>query len=134
MFTGRDDPTGRDEQYERLYLVLVDANPFKPSLRCFRVDQAGAETTLDEIMHDLVQLVLERNPDFFEPSTEGGIQRVGRRRKSAKGKKGTSGAKGETASAGEDDPRDDDIPEVGEHSDDEDDTDERETVDDLDDE
>lgn len=30
LFTGRQDPAGRDEQFERLYLVLVDANPFTP--------------------------------------------------------------------------------------------------------
>src|SRR3954470_14002610 len=28
LFTGREDPAGREEQYERLYIALVDANPF----------------------------------------------------------------------------------------------------------
>ena len=31
LFTGRSDPAGRDEQFERLYLLLVDANPFNPA-------------------------------------------------------------------------------------------------------
>jgi hypothetical protein len=28
LFTGRADPAGRDEQFERLFVLLVDANPF----------------------------------------------------------------------------------------------------------
>jgi hypothetical protein len=36
LFTGRSDPAGRDEQFERLYLLLVDANPFNPGLEASR--------------------------------------------------------------------------------------------------
>lgn len=39
LFDGREDPAGRDEQYERLYVVLLDANPFKPSFRAYRVGE-----------------------------------------------------------------------------------------------
>jgi hypothetical protein len=66
LFTGRDDPTGRDEQFERLYLLLVDANPFQPSLACYQVNDAAAELSLDAVFDDLITLVAERNFDFYE--------------------------------------------------------------------
>lgn len=41
IFTGRDDPAGRDEQYERMYLVSMDANPFDP-----KIDTMSSEALL----------------------------------------------------------------------------------------
>jgi len=43
LFTGRIDPAGRDEQFERLYLLLADANPFQPSRECYQVNDAIEE-------------------------------------------------------------------------------------------
>ena len=66
IFDGRTDPAGRDEQYERLYVVLLDANPFTPNYRVFRVGDPNNEVTMDEAFDDLVQIVVDRNPDFYE--------------------------------------------------------------------
>src|SRR5690606_26082382 len=35
LFTGRADPAGRHEQYEHLYIGLVDVKPFNPSIEFF---------------------------------------------------------------------------------------------------
>jgi hypothetical protein len=66
LFTGRGDPTSRDEQFEKLYLLLVDANLFQPSLACYEVNDAVEELTLDAVFDDLIRLVAERNFDFYE--------------------------------------------------------------------
>ncbi len=66
-FTARDDPAGRDEQFERLYLLLLDATPpFKGSLRVYHVGDTETVHDLESVFDDLVQLVAERNPDFYE--------------------------------------------------------------------
>lgn len=66
LFTGRDDPAGRDEQYEHLFLVLVDANRFAPSYECFDVSDPSKSISLDEALSDIVDLVAERNFDTYE--------------------------------------------------------------------
>jgi hypothetical protein len=66
LFTGRDDPAGRDEQYEQMYLLLLDANPFKPSLLAHRVGEPDESLQLENVFDELVRIVAERNPDFYE--------------------------------------------------------------------
>ncbi|HMJ26583.1 MAG TPA: hypothetical protein VK475_12165 [Pyrinomonadaceae bacterium] len=66
LFTGREDPAGRDEQYERMYLVLLDANPFSPSVVIHAVGDPKTVIALEYIFDDLLTLVAERNPDFYE--------------------------------------------------------------------
>jgi len=67
LFTGRNDPAGRDEQFERLYLALVDAAPpFQGKVRVYEVGNATKEVPLSEAFHELMALVAERNPDFYE--------------------------------------------------------------------
>ncbi len=75
LFTGREDPAGRDEQFERLYLVLVDANRFRPTFECYQVNDAETPVALSDVMDDLVELVVERNFDFYE-ANDGIIRRV----------------------------------------------------------
>ena len=75
LFTGRDDPAGRDEQYERMYLVLLDANPFSPSMVIHRVGDSISILSLEEIFTDLTTLVAERNPDFYE-CIDGNLQKA----------------------------------------------------------
>ena len=75
IFTGREDPTGRDEQFERLYLLIVDANPFTPSLECYHVTDKTTMVALDDLMTELVAILAERNFDFYEASN-GEIRRV----------------------------------------------------------
>lgn len=66
LFTGRNDPAGRDEQYERLWLVLLDANVFQPKYEVYAVGDSSKTITLDAAFDDLIALVPERNPDFYE--------------------------------------------------------------------
>jgi hypothetical protein len=66
IFTGRNDPAGRDEQYERFYLLLLDATPFKTSVRLFEVGEPDVEVPLQEVFDQLIVLVAERKPDFYE--------------------------------------------------------------------
>jgi hypothetical protein len=66
LFTGRTDPAGRDEQYERMYILLLDANPFTSSLLAHRVGAPTEVISLTEIFDEVVALVAERNPDFYE--------------------------------------------------------------------
>ena len=66
IFTGRQDPSGRDEQFERLYLLLVDANPLAPTLECYQVSDPTTKLNLDAVFDELILLVAERNFDFYE--------------------------------------------------------------------
>lgn len=75
LFTGRGDPAGRDEQFERLYLLLVDANPFQPTVRCFHVSDATTTVPLDQALTELVDLLGERNFDLYE-STDGIVRKL----------------------------------------------------------
>lgn len=75
LFTGRSDPSGRDEQYERLYVALVEATPFASSARLFRAGDNEHEVQLDEAFDELLTLVAERNPDFYE-FVDGRLRRV----------------------------------------------------------
>lgn len=75
LFTGRTDPAGRDEQYERLYVALVEATPFAGSVQLFRAGDAEREVQLDDAFDELLTLVAERNPDFYE-FADGGLRRV----------------------------------------------------------
>lgn len=66
LFTDRDDPGGREEQYERFVIALLDANPFQPSIIPYRVGDPKIPTTWGEVFDDLVAVIAERNPDFYE--------------------------------------------------------------------
>ena len=66
LFDGRNDPSGRDEQYERLYVVQLDANPFTPWWQVYRVGRVTEPTTFDAAFTDLLDLVAQRNPDFYD--------------------------------------------------------------------
>lgn len=66
LFTGRDDPAGRDEQYERIYLLLLHASPRDVVVKAFSVGNAKSSISLGAVVDDLVNLVAQRNPDFYE--------------------------------------------------------------------
>lgn len=66
LFTGRDDPAGRDEQFERFYLILLDASPTGVTLRPYLVGAPDVICTFDDMLTDLLTMVAERNPDFYE--------------------------------------------------------------------
>ena len=66
LFTGRNDPAGREEQFENFYLMLLDASPKAVSIKAFRVGDSSKETKLGDVLDDLLRMVSERNPDFYE--------------------------------------------------------------------
>lgn len=73
LFTGRRDPAGREEQFERLFLILLDANPFSPTFECYEVNDSSRRLDMDQVLSELVELTAERNFDLYE--AENGIIR-----------------------------------------------------------
>ena len=70
LFTDRDEPEGREEQYERLYICVMRANPFDPIYELFKAGDPYPRLALSAVFDEMVGLVAERNPDFYE--AEGG--------------------------------------------------------------
>ena len=66
LFTGRNDPAGRDEQYERLYLLSLDARLEGCVLVAWEVGKPDVAVSLEAIFTGFTELVAERNPDFYE--------------------------------------------------------------------
>lgn len=66
LFTGRTGPGDPDEQYERLYIVLHNANPFRPSFDTYLAGKPDEVVPLERIFDELIELVAERNSDFYE--------------------------------------------------------------------
>jgi len=66
MFTGRYDPASRPEQYERIYVVLVDARPEHVSYEVYRAGEPDEQIALDQALNELIELVAERSPDFYD--------------------------------------------------------------------
>lgn len=75
LFTGRQDPAGREEQFERLYLLLLDANPFSPRISCHHVADRSQEVSIHDALSYLIDLTGERNFDLYE-SADGEIRRI----------------------------------------------------------
>lgn len=75
LFTRRPDPSGREEQFERFYLFLLDANPFQPSIRAFEVDNGERQVDLDAALDDMIELIGERNFDLYD-GTDGRISKL----------------------------------------------------------
>lgn len=76
LFTGRPDPAGREEQFERLFLLLVDANPFQPTVICYEVSNPETPVDLGTVFDEIVELVAERNFDLYECDPESGSIRT----------------------------------------------------------
>lgn len=66
LFTGRNDPAGREEQFEHFFLMLLDASPRSVSIKAYRVGDSAKEIKLSEVIDEALRLVAERNPDFYE--------------------------------------------------------------------
>ena len=75
LFSGRTDPAGRDEQYEHLYVALIEATPSSATAQLFRAGDSEREVQLDDAFDELLTLVAERNPDFYE-FVDGRLRRV----------------------------------------------------------
>ncbi len=66
LFTGRDDPGGRDEQYERLYIVLLDASSKHANFGTYLVGEPEKEVAMNDAIDELLKVAAIRNPDFYE--------------------------------------------------------------------
>ncbi|MEM6942135.1 MAG: hypothetical protein AAF416_17025 [Pseudomonadota bacterium] len=66
LFTGRDDPGGRDEQYERLYIVLLDASSGHANFAAYLVGEPDKPVPVSDALDDLLQVTAIRNPDFYD--------------------------------------------------------------------
>lgn len=75
LFTGRRDPAGREEQFERLYLLVLDTNQFSPSIECYHVADETKVVPLEQAMDELVDLLGERNFDLYE-SDNGTVRKL----------------------------------------------------------
>ncbi|ALL79809.1 hypothetical protein AD006_28940 (plasmid) [Pseudonocardia sp. EC080610-09] len=75
LFTRRSDPADREEQFERLYVLLVDSNPFTPAITCYEVNNPDEPVELEQVFDELVELLAERNFDMYE-AIEGQIRRL----------------------------------------------------------
>jgi hypothetical protein len=73
LFTGRDDPGGRDEQYEHLFIVLLDSEASPPSFETYAVGYPESPMPMSDAIARLVESVAVRNPDFYE-STDGKLR------------------------------------------------------------
>ena len=65
-FTGRADPAAREEQYEALFVVLVDPREAPPWTEVYAVGEPEREVGLASAVDHLAELAAERNPDFYE--------------------------------------------------------------------
>lgn len=67
LFTGRPDPTGREEQLEKLYVLLCDSTEGAES---FEIREAGrfneSSVTADEAVAEILQILSDRNSDFYD--------------------------------------------------------------------
>lgn len=75
LFTGRNDPAGREEQFEKFYIFLVDSNPFQPSIRAYEVNDHENGVDIDKALDEMIALVGERNFDLYD-GTDGRITKI----------------------------------------------------------
>ena len=75
LFTGRNDPAGREEQFEKFYIFLLDSNPFKPSIRAYEVNDRETGVDIDKALDEMIELVGERNFDLYD-GTDGFITKI----------------------------------------------------------
>lgn len=66
LFTGREEPFGRDEQFEVLCVCLVDANPFQSSLEIYEAGHPESPLALGDVFNRLIESIATRNFDFYE--------------------------------------------------------------------
>jgi hypothetical protein len=76
LFTGRDDPAGREEQFERFYILSVDTEVSPPVVKAYAVGRPEQEVHLGNLITELLELVVERNPDFYELTDDGNLTRA----------------------------------------------------------
>jgi hypothetical protein len=75
LFTGRDDPAGRDEQYERLYVGLIRTDPKHLGIDLYLAGEPDSPVPATNALDELVELVARRDPDFYR-AVDGKLERV----------------------------------------------------------
>lgn len=65
LFSGRSDPAGRDEQYEKLYVGLVSASSSTPTIAFTEAGDPGHPLDLDQLIDTTLEVVVERNADSY---------------------------------------------------------------------
>lgn len=65
LFTGRDDPGGRDEQYERLYIGLLEASSSGARFEVYLVGDPSKPVPMAHAIDELLSVTAIRNPDFY---------------------------------------------------------------------
>jgi hypothetical protein len=89
LFTGRVDPTGRDEQYEHLYVGLLGIcvnDTTKSFCEFYRVGNLKDVLSLDDVLSESLRTLLVRNADLYEIE-DGKVQRTQGPRRKGKSKK-----------------------------------------------
>lgn len=82
LFTGRDDPADRDEQFERMYIALLHMDDGKSkSLDFFEVGKADEPMKVDAVLKNAAAIIAKRNPDFYRFEDGKLKSRSGRRQK-----------------------------------------------------
>lgn len=76
LFTGRADPSDREEQFERLFVLLVNSNQFSPSIIGYEVNDPDNAVDLAAVFDELVEFTAERNFDMYEPDGNGGLRKA----------------------------------------------------------
>lgn len=66
LFTDRNDPSGREEQFEKMYIVLMSASPEYVDLSAYEVGYPDAKIEFETIVDNLLILVAKRAPDFYK--------------------------------------------------------------------
>ncbi len=66
LFTGRADPSGRDEQYEKLYVGLVSASPTGSDIEFSEAGVGRSQMGLDDVVDEVLQVVADRNSDSWQ--------------------------------------------------------------------
>jgi len=57
------------------YVLLLDSNPFTPSIRAYEVNDGNTEVDLDEAFASMISIVGERNFDLHD-GTDGKITKM----------------------------------------------------------
>lgn len=66
LFTGRPDPAAREEQFEKFYIVVHNAENEPPTATFYRAGAAAQSVSLESIFDEIIVLLAERNADFYE--------------------------------------------------------------------
>ena len=65
LFTGRSDPAGREEQFERLYVGLVSSSSSAPKITFTEAGNRERVLDLDDVIDTALGIVVERNSDSY---------------------------------------------------------------------